>query len=535
MNARADRFKTASPTNSSTNRTSKPTRCAIYTRKSTSEGLNADFNTLDAQREAAEHYILAMKREGWEALPAHYDDGGFTGANTERPALKRLIADIEAGAIDCVVVYKVDRLSRSLTDFAELLALFDRNEVTFVSTTQNFNTTSSMGRLTLNILLSFAQFEREMIAERTRDKMGAARKRGKWLGSKPVLGYDGDRERKLLVINEAEAEQVRSIFALYLRLGSIDNVAQRLNELGWERKRHVAKTGRVTGEGPWRSKDVHYLLRNPIYIGKVTYKGERYDGEHEAIISEELFQQVHVELSSKACGRGKRRPRNPAYLIQGITYCGRCGERLTTTAGKGRGGEVYRYYLCSSLREKGRAGCDQPRLSAPEVEELILARVKARCADPALKDELMAHIALGPSTAAKDLESQRALIRAEEADLHAEGRQLMTLVEDEPQATVSRLITDRLTEIERRLDALNTQRSSLDAQLEALESTLSQLRETVELTEVFDQVWSELPLPERQALVHLVIQRITIDEPAGLIDIELHELTDPPPPEEYES
>ncbi|HHH30646.1 MAG TPA: recombinase family protein, partial [Polyangiaceae bacterium] len=271
-------------------------RCAIYTRKSTSEGLDADFNTLDAQREAAEYFIRAMAGEGWEALPHRYDDGGFTGANTDRPALKRLLADIEAGEVDCVVVYKVDRLSRSLMDFAKLLALFDQKDVTFVSTTQNFNTTNSMGRLTLNILLSFAQFEREMIAERTRDKMAAARKRGKWLGSRPPYGYLGDRDKKQLVVIEEEAERVRTIFRMYLRLGSVNAVAKRINDLGWMKKGYRAKTGRVTPARQYRDKDVHSILRNVTYLGKVEFNGELYEGEHEAIVSEELFARVQSVL-----------------------------------------------------------------------------------------------------------------------------------------------------------------------------------------------------------------------------------------------
>ena len=286
-------------------------RCAIYTRKSTSEGLDSDFNTLDAQREAAQYFIRAMAGEGWEALPHRYDDGGFTGANTDRPALERLLADIEAGEVDCMVVYKVDRLSRSLMDFAKLLALFDQKDVTFVSTTQNFNTTNSMGRLTLHILPSFAQFEREMIAERTRDKMAAARKRGKWLGSRPPYGYLGDHDKKQLVVCEEEAERVRTIFRMYVRLGSVNAVAKRINDLGWMKKGYRAKTGRVTPPRKYRDKDVHTILRNVTYLGKVEFNGELYEGEHEAIVSEELFARVQSVLSSKACGHGTRTVSSP--------------------------------------------------------------------------------------------------------------------------------------------------------------------------------------------------------------------------------
>jgi len=504
----------------------KKVRCAIYTRKSTSEGLDMDFNTLDAQREAAEYYIRAMQGEGWEALPDRYDDGGFTGANTERPALQRLLADIEAGAVDCIVVYKVDRLSRSLMDFANLLALFDKQQVTFVSTTQNFNTTNSMGRLTLNILLSFAQFEREMIAERTRDKMAAARKRGKWLGSRPPYGYLGDREKKQLVVIEEEAERVRTMFRMYLRLGSVNAVATRVNDLGWPKKLHRTKAGKEIGGGKWRDKDVHLVLRNATYLGKVDFKGELYEGEHEAIVSEELFARVQSMLSSKACGRGRRRGRNPEYLLQGIAYCGLCDKRITTTAGRGRNKEVYRYYVCSNRGRKGRDGCDHPRLGAEELEQLVVSRVKARCTDPLLREEIVARMEVGRVEAMAAITSERERIVADEAKLHAEGRKLMDAIGSET-GTQGKLLAERIGEIEARLDVLTNERCSLDAQLRGLQNATEQVRATVNILEVFDAVWDEFDAAEKQDLVHLVVKRVVVNEPEGKLDLEFHDLAAP--------
>jgi site-specific DNA recombinase len=293
-----------------------------------------------------------------------------------------------------VVVYKVDRLSRSLLDFAQLLARFEEKNVGFVSTTQQFNTRDAMGRLTLNIVVSFAQFEREMIADRTRDKMGAARKRGKWLGSRPPLGYLGDRERMRLVVVPDEAEQVRTMFQLYLRLGSASEVARRINELGWQRKTTRTRAGREVGGGAWTEKDVHMLLRNPIYLGKVDFKGARYEGEHEAIVDAPLFEQVQRTLDAKACGRGTRRGRNPEYLLQSLLHCGLCGQPMTTTAGKGRSGEVYRYYACRNRARKTPSSptgrCEHPRLSAPEVEELVISRVRHVCTDRAMREQIAA-------------------------------------------------------------------------------------------------------------------------------------------------
>jgi site-specific DNA recombinase len=267
-------------------------RCAIYTRKSTDEGLDQAFNTLDAQREASEAFINSQRHEGWLVLPQKYDDGGYTGANMDRPALKRLLSDVESGIANCVVVYKVDRLTRSLLDFARIMEVLDKHGATFVSVTQQFNTTSSLGRLTLNILLSFAQFEREMISERTRDKMGAARRKGKWVGGNPVLGYDVAAQGGALVVNPAEAQRVREIFALYLDHGSLIPVVEELDRRGWRMKSWTTREGRQAGGKPIAKNSLYNLLTNIIYTGKVAYGGEVYEGEHERIVDDETWNQV---------------------------------------------------------------------------------------------------------------------------------------------------------------------------------------------------------------------------------------------------
>jgi site-specific DNA recombinase len=274
----------------SNNRTASPARpairCAIYTRKSTEEGLEQEFNSLDAQRESGEAYIKSQAHEGWECLPGHYDDGGFTGGNMERPALKRLLADIEAGKIDCVVVYKVDRLSRSLLDFARMMETFEKHHVSFVSVTQQFNTASSMGRLVLNVLLSFAQFEREIISERTRDKIAAARRKGKWAGGHPLLGYDIDPQGFKLVVNEDEAFRVRTIFDLYLEHQAMIPVIKELDRRGWLNKRWTTRKGHERGGKPFTKTSLHKLLTNVAYIGKVRYKDEVHDFQRSGFSAE---------------------------------------------------------------------------------------------------------------------------------------------------------------------------------------------------------------------------------------------------------
>ena len=245
-------------------------RCAIYTRKSTDEGLEQEFNSLDAQREAGEAYIASQKGEGWTCLQDRYDDGGFSGGNMDRPAMRRLLAGVEAGKIDCIVVYKVDRLSRSLLDFAKVMEILDAHHVSFVSVTQQFNTTSSMGRLTLNILLSFAQFEREIISERTRDKIAATRRKGKWSGGRPILGFDVDPRGGRLLVNEEEAARVRAIFELYLERQALIPTVKELEARGWRQKRWVTKKGREAGGKSFTKTSLYRFLTNVLYIGKVT-------------------------------------------------------------------------------------------------------------------------------------------------------------------------------------------------------------------------------------------------------------------------
>jgi site-specific DNA recombinase len=300
-------------------------RCAVYTRKSTEEVLEQEFNTLDAQRESAEAYIFSQQQEGWTCLPERYDDGGFTGGNMDRPALKRLLADIEAGRVDAVVVYKVDRLSRSLLDFARMLEVFDTHHVAFVSVTQQINSATSMGRLMLNVLLSFAQFEREIIGERTRDKIAATRRKGKWSGGRPLLGYDVDPRSTRLVVNEDEAARVRAIFALYLEQESLLPVVQELERRGWTNKRWKARSGKECGGGLLDKTSLHRMLVNPLYSGRVKYKRERHAGEHAAIVEPATFDRVQALLKRNrrtrpASGDGEDRMNTPLTIACAVHF-----------------------------------------------------------------------------------------------------------------------------------------------------------------------------------------------------------------------
>jgi site-specific DNA recombinase len=345
-------------------------RCAVYTRKSTSEGLEQEFNSLDAQREAALAYIASQRQAGWRAVGKHYDDGGYSGGNTDRPALARLLVDIRNGQVDCVVVQRVDRLSRSLLDFARLMEMFDECRVSFVSVTQQINSATSMGRLMLNVLLSFAQFERELIAERTRDKMGAARRRGRWLGGMPVLGYDVDRCSGQLVVNPDEAQQVRDIFQLYLETGSLTATVGKLEQRGWVNKRWVTRAGRCRGGKPFHKGTLYYLLTNVTYRGQVCHRAQVYPGRHEPIVAEELFVGVAERLGRNRNGDGPRRQGRKRGWLKGLLHCHRCGtEMVLTTAARRK--RRLRCYVCPGAGN-GSPSCPDSRLPAAQLERTVV-------------------------------------------------------------------------------------------------------------------------------------------------------------------
>ena len=358
-----------------------PKRCAIYTRKSSDEGLDQAFNSLDAQREAGEAYVKSQAGEGWRSLPALYDDGGFSGGSMERPALQRLLADVDAGLIDVVVVYKIDRLTRSLADFARIVERFDARGISFVSVTQAFNTTSSMGRLTLNVLLSFAQFEREVTGERIRDKIAASKAKGMWMGGIVPLGYDrpADSARELQV-NEREAETVRAIFARYLELGSVHRLAAELCTQGIVSKHHAFASGRTSGGIAFSRGALFHLLRSPVYIGKIVHKGTVHPGAHPGIVDPAVFEAVQVRLDSQQ----RRHASNAERTVVRAPLAGRlfdaAGEPMSPTFSRGARGGVYRYYVSASLQAGGvkRTDAIVRRLPAPATEQLaadILARL----------------------------------------------------------------------------------------------------------------------------------------------------------------
>jgi site-specific DNA recombinase len=473
----------------------KTVRCAIYTRKSTDEGLEKDFNSLDAQREAAEAYIASQIGEGWVCLPDRYDDGGFTGANLDRPALQRLIADIQAGKVDVIVCYKVDRLSRSLTDFGRLVEIFDKHSTSFVSVTQAFNTTSSMGRLTLNILLSFAQFEREIISERTRDKMAAARKKGKWAGGPPTLGYDVIDQK--LVVNEPEAKQVREIFEMYLDRRSLLTVAQELNDRGWVTKRWNTKAGVAKGGLRWTKDNILALLRNVVYIGKVRHKENVYPGEHTGIVDQAVFDQVQALLADN----GRTSPNGPRVndgaILCGLLRCKSCGCAMTPSCSVKKN-RRYRYYVCVNAQKRGYRECPAPSVSAEVLESFVVDQIREIGRDPDL-------------VAATFAEVQRQAVERHESLKNEAGRLESQIAG----------IYQRLAQASSRPDELAT----LNAEVDERQRRLAQVRLQIETTGrqrahvgdvrrallEFDEVWGALTRREQGELLRHVLEGVEFD------------------------
>jgi DNA invertase Pin-like site-specific DNA recombinase len=386
------------------NRAPAKLRCAIYTRKSSEEGLEQDFNSLDAQREACEAFIASQKREGWALVDEMYDDGGFSGATMERPAFQRLLADVSAGKIDVVVVYKVDRLTRSLSDFAKIVDIFDKHAVSFVSVTQQFNTTSSMGRLTLNILLSFAQFEREVTGERIRDKIAASKKKGMWMGGLPALGYDVKERR--LVVNTTEAETVRHIFRRYTELKSVRLLKEDLDGAGIVSKVRTAADGSRYGGQPLARGAIYLMLQNRIYRGEIVHKGKSYPGEHEAIVDEALWTDVHAILSENRVDRAEGTTVKEPNLLTGILFDAHGGRMSPTHANKK--GTRYRYYISRSLLEgSARAKTEGQRIPAAALESLVVRRIRDWLAHPAAILQAAQHVASDAGTQKRLVERAR--------------------------------------------------------------------------------------------------------------------------------
>lgn len=474
-------------------------RCAIYTRKSTEEGLQQEFNSLDAQREAAEAFIASQRHEGWTLIPDSYDDGGYTGANMERPALKRLLADIEAYKVDCVVVYKVDRLSRSLLDFARMVEIFEKCGVSFVSVTQQFNTTASLGRLTLNILLSFAQFEREIIAERTRDKMSAARRKGKWVGGSPVLGYDVAPGGGRLIVNEDEARRVRAIFDLYLKYRTLIPTVREINRRGWTTKQWTTKSG------------LFGLLTNVIYTGQVNHKGTFYPGEHQAIVDPAVWSKVDERLRHNGITGGKEARNKYGALLRGLLYCDACGTAMLHTYTV-KGARRYRYYVCSTAQQRGWDACPSKSLPAQRVEDSIVERIRGLGSDPRIAAETARKVHEQIEASSRET---RAELKTAEKELNRYQRELVKVAA----MPGNGLRTDRMADLQERIQSTEQRLAELRSDLDALDAETVSPQELKQALEAFDPVWKSLNTSEQSRIIRALVERVGYDGRTGKISV----------------
>ena len=484
-------------------------RCGIYTRKSTEEGLEQSFNTLDAQRDAAESFINSQHQEGWIALPQQYDDGGYTGANMDRPALKRLLSDVQSGVVNCVVVYKVDRLTRSLLDFARIIEILDKNNATFVSVTQQFNTTNSLGRLTLNILLSFAQFEREMISERTHDKMAAARRRGKWVGGNPVLGYDVAPQGGALVVNQEEAQRAREIFALYLELGSLIPVVEELDHRGWRMKEWTTREGRKAGGKPIAKNSLYNLLTNMIYVGKVKYGGQVYEGEHERIVEDELWNNVQTTLNRNGRRGGRNIGNKHGALLKGLVRCATCDVGMIHTYVKKKN-KAYRYYVCVKAHQRGWAQCETRCVSAPALESAVLEQLRGVGRNPTILRNVLRQID-------EHRRHDASAAMREKADVERELQRIsQELAGAAPMTAGGEFATTRPAELQDRAQHLGGRLVEL---LPAVEETRTDPMDVEAALHAFDPLWEQLSTWEQERFIRTLVEQVRYDGKTGTVTL----------------
>lgn len=492
-------------------------RCAIYCRVSSDERLGTGFDSLDLQRESGEAYVASMKHEGWNAIPERYDDPGFSGGSLERPAFQRLLRDIEAGKVDVLIAYKLDRVTRSIRDFGRIVETLQRHSVELVSVTQRIDTSSAMGRLMVHVLLSFAEFERSIAGERIRDKLAAQRRRGKWAGGTPPLGYDVDRSGPAprLVVVPAEATRARRAFELYLELGSLLPVVQELNRLGWNNKARRTKTGRATGGRPFDRARLYQLLRNPLYVGRVRHKDQTFVGEHDAIVPEDVFARVQAQLQAHGRGGGFDLKNRYGALLRGLLRCKACDASMTHTF-TNRGAKRYRYYACCSAIKKGRASCRTGSLPAAEVERAVVDQVRVIAQDPGLlRDTLRAARAQNEADLGRLAGERRTFERTA-----ARCRDEVARTARETPATSA--ATARIADLHDQVRAAEARLAELDAESAALRSGLPSDAELKAAFRDFDATWGALSPREQTEVVHLLVARVEFDASDSSIEVAFH-------------
>jgi site-specific DNA recombinase len=492
-------------------------RVAIYTRQSVDRSEGGDFGSIEAQKEVVQSFIGSKRALGWQALPAGYDDLGFSGATTERPAFQRLLADIEAGKVDVVAVYRLDRFSRSLLDFARLMAFLQERNVEFASVSEQFDTSSPMGRMVLNLLATFAQFERETIAQRTRDKIIATRRRGGWTGGRPILGLDSKDGH--LLVNEEEAEQVRDLFRLYLELGSLGAVADEAQRRGWTCKRWTNGRGEAVGGGPLTKANLYDLFGNVLLMGKIRADGEIVDGAHEAVVDERTWHRVQRQLLAHGQGRRKSEPwrkPHPSWLLRGLAKCGRCGSSMTCQK-TGKGSKRHRYYVCAKMVKQKAAACPGSRTAAGPLEDVVAQRLLTLGQDPVVLEAVLAADREQREKRVPELEAELRKLRAESGRLEEQRRNLVRAIQQgSPSAEA---ITRKADELSREIATAHERIEAVANELYEQEDGAIDPEELARVLGDLGPVWAALTPIERSRMVSLLVERIDVDVPGEEIEI----------------
>lgn len=487
--------------------TAKQVRCAIYTRKSTEEGLEQEYNTLDAQWDACESYIQSQKSRGWITIPTHYDDGGFTGANTDRPAFNRLISDVKARLIDTVVVYKVDRLSRSLADFATIMELFDTHKVSFVSVTQYFDTSSSIGRMTLNILITFAQFEREMISERIRDKIASSRQKGKYMGGQPVLGYDV--VNKKLIVNENEKYQVQKIYDFYLNNKSIRAIVDTINNWGWTTKQWKTKRGHLAGGKPFNKQLLYTILKNPLYIGKIRHHDKIYDGEHEAIISQDIYDKVQSLLKKNNINQSNTNRKRIDSMLRGVLFCSSCGSRMAKTYTV-KDAKKYTYYTCLNALKNGRKKCSNKSVPSVKLDEFVVNHMRKIATNPEFLSRFLEAFSKQRSTEIENIQSELKVLTVKLASYQIE-RDRMALDNTLTDIEALNRTHAQLEKVSERIHYLEKKKNILfNANINAGDITITLNK--------FFPIWDTLTINEQNRIMDKIFDHILWDGSSESLD-----------------
>ena len=491
------------------------TRVAIYTRQSVANDL--EFGSIEAQRETVEAYVISQRSKGWVALPERYDDSGFSGGNIERPAFQRMMADLDAGKIDVIAAYKTDRVSRSLNDFTRFMETLERRDIGFVSTTQSFDTRTSMGRLTLNILASFSQFERETIAERTRDKVLATRKKGMWTGGRPVLGYDVCN--KVLVVNESEAATVRTIYEVYLDNGGLIGTLAELQHQVIANKTWTNQAGHTVHGRPFNKATLHGLLTNPLYIGKVRCADDLVEGQHEAIVGTQLFNEVQAALRSNR-RTAPPKPSKWGAILTGLLRCGVCGATMGHVATR-KGQRSYRYYACQTQQKCGAAACQGSRAPADELDEVVTNRIRSIGSDPAvLQATLKAATNAGPDRQ-PELKAEVARLSQQHKQLADQRRNLLDALQHG--STGANAIAERLGEVDTQIATVAARQDEATTMLAAIDRGCIDEDAIRTTLEQFEPLWDTLTPRERQRVLRLLIAEVRYDSQAGELEIDFRD------------